>query len=458
MSGSSHTTRRRLLTTVGVGVCGVLAGCNGDDGSGTPGTSTDSPSSTTGDELAFDHPDTVQSDEPFDITVTGLLPDESVEVVLSGEDGDGDEFEGRATVEAGGETLSLADATVASETEALNGVVPSGVDVPLPMALFQFASPMTFGQYDWPSEQELTYSIRQDGETLGETTVSREYPDRSEFVVPDHPELEGVLFEPTDSVRGPGVVLLHGSGASSLRGAAAILASRDYTVLSLQYLRGEGLPANPVEVPIEYVRDAAEWLRDYRTTSSEQVGLFGFSLGGELALLAGSAFDIFDPVISVNGSGLVWEGYTFSEDSGLQFSDASRWTRDGEPVPYADVDPDRQHDHPSVYAAPAALADETVEEASIPVENIDGRVVLISGAEDFRRPSAELHAVAADRLEEHDHQAYEHLVYEDAGHFITPPYNPVVGLTQRGSATYEGMAEANHDHWQAVLDALSTRL
>jgi nucleolar protein 56 len=432
MRDSSQLTRRQTLAAVAAGASVSAAGCNG-----LP--------SDRADGIAFDHPDTVLADEAFDVRVEGLPADETVDVVLTSEDGDGESFEGRATVETGDGTVSLADATVVSESDdPLDGVVDADVDVPLPLALFQFAYPLRTRTYSPPDEHEFTYRIERDGEPVGTTTLTRTYPDFDGYVEPDHPELEGALYEPADGEAAPGVIVLHGSVARLYLAPAARLAARGYTVLALQYFGTEGLPDELSGVPIEYVRDAATWLRDRESTTGEQVGLFGASKGGELALLAGSQFDAFGPVVSVNGSGLVWEGLT--ADS-YHRSGTSTWTLDGEPVPYVD------NEH--WITDPDSMEEEAIESASIPVENIDGPVVLVSGGDDGLWPSARLQGIAADRLDEHGHPNYEHIVYEDAGHFIPPRYTPAVGLIENGG-TYEGAVEASHDHWGVVLDAFSS--
>jgi nucleolar protein 56 len=429
MRKNNCLTRRQTLTAVAAGASVSVAGCNGSSSDHTDG-------------IAFDHPDTVLADEVFDITVEGLPSNERVDVVLTSEDGDGESFEGRATVETGDGTVSLADATVVSESDdPLDGVVDAGVDVPLPLALFQFAAPLQLRTYSAPDEHEFTYRIERDGETVGTTALTRTYPDFDRQVEPDHPGLEGALYEPADGGAGPGVVVLHGSDGDPSLPPAARLAARGYTALALQYFGGEGLPDGLNEIPLEYVRDAATWLRDRESTTGERVGLFGTSRGGELALLAGSQFDAFGPVVSVNGSGLVWEG---ANPNLTVWSGTSTWTLDGEPVPYVDGE--------HWYDGPDGAAEEEVEAASIPVEDIDGPVVLVSGGADELWPSAELQGPAADRLDEYGHPNYEHLVYEDAGHFIPPRYTPTVGLIGEGG-TYEGAAEASHGHWGAVLDA-----
>ena len=432
MRKKSYLTRRQTLSAVATGASVSVAGCNGSSSDRTDG-------------LAFDHPDTVLADEAFDITVEGLPSNERVDVVLTSEDGDGESFEGRATVETGDGTVSLADATVVSESDdPLDGVVDADVDVPLPLALFQFAYPLQLRTYSAPDKHEFTYRIERDGEPVGTTTLTRTYPDFDGYIDLDHPELEGALYEPADGEAAPGVIVLHGSVARLYLPPAARLAARGYNVLTLQYFGTEELPDELNGVPIEYVRDAATWLRDRESTTGEQIGLFGASKGGELALLAGSQFDAFGPVVSVNGSGLVWEGLTADN---YPESGTSTWTLDGEPVPYLDGE--------HMYDGPDGAGEEEVEAASIPVEDIDGPVVLVSGGADELWPSAELQGPAADRLDEYGHPNYEHLIYEDAGHFIPPRYTPTVGLIAEGG-TYAGAAEASHDHWGAVLDAFSS--
>jgi len=428
---SNQFTRRQALSAIAAGASVSIAGCNGSSSNRTDG-------------LAFEHPDTVLADEAFDITVEGLPSNETVDVVLTSEDGDGESFEGRATIETGDGTVSLADATVISESDdPLDGVVDAGIDVPLPLALFQFASPLGVRTFSVPDEHEFTYHIERDGEPVGTTTLARTYPNRDGHVEPDHPELEGALFEPSDAETGPGVLVLHGGGGDPSLRTASLLAERGYTAFALHYFGDDGLPNNSSELPLEYVRDAVTWLRDHESTAGDCVGLIGASLGGELALLAGSEFDVSGPVVSINGSGLVTEGLR----DGYYFTGTSTWSLDGEPVPYIDGE--------HWYDGPDGAGEEEVEAASIPVEEIDGQVLLVSGGDDRTWPSVELHGVAADRLDEHGHPDYEHLVYEDAGHYIVPPYTPAIGLIENGG-TYAGAVEASHDHWLAILDAFSS--
>ena len=64
---------------------------------------------------------------------------------------------------------------------------------------------------------------------------------------------------------------------------------------------------------------------------------------------------------------------------------------------------------------------------------------------------------AIDRLDGANfNHAYEHRRYDDAGHFITPPYLPKSADLFGGPAA--AMADADADAWPAVLDCLDRGL
>lgn len=430
-------TRRAILGGVGSAVTVSLSGCalteDDPEGDGVDGES------TAESTLTYHHPETVRSDEPFDMTIEGLPANTEVDVILETEGLNGTSFEGRATIRTDDGTVSLSEATVISEgVDTTDGVVPGDLDVPLPLALVQFATtsqPIHF--YTAPTETRPTYRIEADGEVLGETALTREFPTYYRGDSVDHSELIGWVYEPVGDTSGPGVLLLHGSEGQPLRSDAASIAEHGYTAFALQYFGASSLPETYSEVPLEYVESAAEWLRSSETVSSDEIGVYGFSKGGELALLAASTFDVFGPVVSVAGSGVVFEG-----DDGV----SSTWTHDGEPVPHI---PHRGLDS-------LEMADEAdLQRATIPVENIDGRVLLFSGADDTLWPARDLQQIAADRLAEYGHSAFEHAVYDQSGHYFFEPYVPMLGATEHGGEL-AGCAFASHDHWPKVLETLSS--
>jgi dienelactone hydrolase len=68
---------------------------------------------------------------------------------------------------------------------------------------------------------------------------------------------------------------------------------------------------------------------------------------------------------------------------------------------------------------------EAVERAAIPVEQIHGPVLLISGSDDQVWPSARMSRMIMHRLAEHNFpHPCEHLCCEGAGHTFRCPYSP----------------------------------
>jgi nucleolar protein 56 len=104
-----------------------------------------------------------------------------------------------------------------------------------------------------------------------------------------------------------------------------------------------------------------------------------------------------------------------------------------------------------------AASAETIDEATIPLEEINGDVLLVSAGDDELWPTERLHDITADRLEDRHQSTVEHLRYGDAGHGILPPYSPVMGTAVSGfGGSRAGNARAVHGHWPAVLETLST--
>jgi dienelactone hydrolase len=285
------------------------------------------------------------------------------------------------------------------------------------------------------------------------TTVSRRLPDPE--TAPLGEGLAGTLHLPDGDGPAPGVLLLHGSGGRELTQRARLLAGHGVVTASIEYF-GEShtLRDHLVEVPIEYVRNAIETLAGHDRVAGDRVGLYGVSKGGELALLAGAHSDRVGAVASIVGSGLVWAG-----GSRLSVADTSSWSLDGEPVPYVPIpadEYDRRGSRPTFAEGFAAATEEEIEDATIPVDRIDGPVLLVSAGDDGLWNSVRYSEIAAERLAAHDHpHDVQHLVYEEAGHFIRPPYLPTYGLSRssvtRIGGTQAGNARAAAEHWPQVV-------
>jgi nucleolar protein 56 len=222
-------------------------------------------------------------------------------------------------------------------------------------------------------------------------------------------------------------------------------------------------------VPVSLFERGADWLRSRPGVRDDRVGVVGFSRGGEAALLVGATLDQVGAVVAYVPSGYGFPAPTWMD--GVE-EEGPAWVVDGEPFPYVLVDPVVDSDATGLEAldegeaasneAVEAASGERLDAATIPVEAIDGPVLLVSGGRDRVWPSDELAQVAADRLDAHDHPCpHEHRTYPDAGHAIRVPYatpGDPDAEHRFGGAAAAANARAAADAWVSALSTLRTGL
>jgi dipeptidyl aminopeptidase/acylaminoacyl peptidase len=109
--------------------------------------------------------------------------------------------------------------------------------------------------------------------------------------------LGGVLFRPASTAKPlPAIIVLHGwarpgvPGAPRVEGTARRLAEQGYVALALS-MRGwppsSGLDDCGTQQPDD-VAKAADWLAALPGVNADSIGVLGFSLGGQVALLSGA--------------------------------------------------------------------------------------------------------------------------------------------------------------------------
>ncbi|RKT57287.1 acyl-CoA thioesterase/bile acid-CoA:amino acid N-acyltransferase family protein [Saccharothrix australiensis] len=331
------------------------------------------------------------------------------------------------------------------------------------------------GDYSRVDPMGLFWSMTPTGEEPGPTLVEVDGVGKVELTRLHVPEgvrrtevadLSAVLFEPVDATR-PGVIVLGGSEGGRPELDAALLAGHGFTTLALAYFGAAGVPDDLVDVPLEHVGRAVEFLKG----RAGAVGLLGSGRGGELALLAGATFPDVTAVVSVAGSGVVTQcsgpGKRLLERLALE---AASWTFQRRPLPYLPYSVPDELRRAVVEGGPVPLrlaydlSDGIPEAAEIPVERISGGVLLLSPGRDDAWPSAELSAVAERRLTAHDHPfRHEHVVYPEAGHLMAgPPHRPTADLVAPGpggglstGGTPEATAAARVDAWRRAIEFLS---
>jgi len=274
--------------------------------------------------------------------------------------------------------------------------------------------------------------------------------------------LSGQLYEPLGPTPGKGVLVLHGGGTRNERGYtsqyARLLAHHGYAALNLEYFDTPKTPPDLVEIPIEYFSRAIDWLTEQDIVRDEPVGTVAWSRGTEAQpLLAGHDARV-GAVIAYMPSMYAFPGLPGNEPGD---GDLSAWSQDGEPVPYLppyegiedDID---ESSYVRFRRTVERAADDVRKRATIPVEEIQGPILLVSAGDDAVWPAEQFAETAIDRLTTNNHSwPYEHRHYPEAGHGIASPYQPISEkLTEMFGGTRASNTYAEADAWIHALECL----
>ncbi|WP_363464040.1 acyl-CoA thioesterase/bile acid-CoA:amino acid N-acyltransferase family protein [Halogeometricum borinquense] len=459
-------SRRSVLQCI---TAGSLVGLVGQTGStAQPESTADGTAQNATGKLRVS-PTSVHYDEPFTLMVSGVAPGTAVTITARTFDREGRQWASFATFTASSKGV------VDIETYA---PVAGTYETVSPMGLIWSMRP-TDGEssiYAPPEGgSDLTLTASADGRQIGQQTVTRWFGPKKLHTEVSPDGLLGTLFRPSGDGPHPGVIVLHGSGGQPAVGSALMLADHGYAAFAPQYFGpSDAVPDQLAEVPLEYLQRGYDWLTSRPAVRDGSVGLLGTSKGAELALLAGATFDWVGAVAAYAPSGIVWAGLTYGGEM------TSSWTLDGDPVSFVPTafPPSVIADYvaswplggsvslrPTYEVGLEQASTERISEATIPVENIDGPVTLVSGGDDRLWPSATFGRMVVRRLRNHEHSyPVRHVTTETAGHAISFPYQPTTGLTAISSpppgttmalgGSPEGLARANKESWPVVLSTL----
>jgi dienelactone hydrolase len=242
--------------------------------------------------------------------------------------------------------------------------------------------------------------------------------------------VHGTLFLPGDAEPGVAVLCIGGSGGSEPSYVAEALAESGVAALSVAYFARPGLPARLREIPLEYFISAVHFLATELRSADVPIVVLGMSRGSEAALLTAAHLPGLVRGVLVTVPGNVVAG---SWPPG-----GPAWLLDGRPLPFV------SHSGPAC-EDPAAL---------IPVELIQGPVLLVSAGADQVWPSAAMARALSNRLtEQGDRHGHTVLEYRDAGHAIgyLIPTLPT-GLLPDGFGDEAVDKAARADAWPKAVD------
>ncbi|WP_300542415.1 acyl-CoA thioesterase/bile acid-CoA:amino acid N-acyltransferase family protein [Maricaulis sp.] len=258
--------------------------------------------------------------------------------------------------------------------------------------------------------------------------------------------LAATLYLPDDGTRPlPVVVVLGGSGGGSNGERAALLASRGYAALDIAYFGAEGTPAYFVEtLPLERFFPAFDRLESHPRVDASRIAVMGRSYGAQLALLLAAHDDRIRAVVAEAPSSVV----TATPATYPYGPSASAWSIGNQALAFRSGDGDEPG------------------EAAIPVERIDGPLLLLSGDDDRIWPSGEMSRAIVRRLGRLDFpNDVRHLSFPDAGHNFgggEQSYGvanlPPKERRGRSGGTDAGNSRAGIDAWEATLEFLQDTL
>lgn len=279
----------------------------------------------------------------------------------------------------------------------------------------------------------------------------------------------GKIYYPNAKGPRPAIILLSGSDGGFHERSAKLFAEEGYIALALAYFHAEGLPEHLENIPLEYFKNATEWLKAQPEVNKDKVHLHGPSRGGELALLLASIYPKeYASVVAIVPSCVTY--------AGMPDVTKSAWTLAGKPLPaapapgekevYKQLETSKTVDLVQIFLE--MMEDKgAFENAFIQVEKIECPILLISGMDDRMWPSYLYCELIIKRLVKYDSQIFrDHVSYDNAGHMITSNYDvtisdpikhPVTGLFYEVGGNPESQAFACKDAWYRIIDFLNAK-
>jgi dienelactone hydrolase len=407
--------------------------------------------------------DTLLVDEPLQLTAFGCEPGRAVQVAATLEAPEGTARSSAVLIAASDGTVDIA--RDASEGGSYSGVDPFGLwwsaqttAAPQPPSLAPMVCKLTVSADGRPAEHQLRRQWISPQVTVRRVVESG---------------VLGLYARPAGSGPFPAVVALGGSSGGFGPAAqwAPLLAARGFATLTVAYFGAPGLPDQMVGIEIETVERAISWLLDRPEVGARRVATIGISRGGELALLAGSLVDGIASVAALAPSNIGWGGL----DAGGPV-DAPAWSFRGRPVPYAMFGEQARSDAQPADAtivlrtASAASVEDpaSVRHAEIPVERIDGPILLVSGEDDHFWPSTPMAELVRRRATENGFgHEISHLRYSGTGHqsagvpgIPIPPsvQHPLTGRRYSFGGTLATNSRARIDSWPRIIGFLRETL
>jgi hypothetical protein len=259
--------------------------------------------------------------------------------------------------------------------------------------------------------------------------------------------LVGDFFHEVGETSRRAVIMLGGSeGGSSwsrVRTPVRLLVERGFAVLSLAYFKAPGLPESLQEIPLDYFDAALEWLSGQPGIAHDGFAILGASKGAEAGLLLASRWPQARCVIAFSPSSVVWQGIP-AKRFALGDDMRSSWSLNGHGLPFLPyAGPFKKLDLVTLRLrdlhAQALANIPAVSAARIPVERINGGVLLLSARNDRLWPAAEMGEAIMGYLDaNHFEHPHKHLIFDGGHHTLVMKRDAWRMIFQFLESSFEG--------------------
>ena len=236
-------------------------------------------------------------------------------------------------------------------------------------------------------------------------------------------------FAPQGTSKKLAVLVLGGSDGGIPSRRARWLSENGFHALALAYFKTDRTPAYLDMIPLEYFDSPILWLRQRLGEQGGFLLVMGESKGAELALLLASKKPEISGVVAYVPSFVVFQGMPKSLSP-----PRSSWSYMGAGVPFVPYDFNHLSDPDNILSIYRNSLKQTasVRRAMIPVDKINGPILLFSAQNDQVWPSAEMSEAIIRSLDDKHFKYYcRHINYENAGHTMSEYY--MMGGTEQGN-------------------------
>lgn len=240
------------------------------------------------------------------------------------------------------------------------------------------------------------------------------------------------LYRPEhDRYTGKVLIMVGGSDGSYAltKLIAEQFVKRGLSVLALAYWNHEGLSEKVQKLPLEIIEHAAIWLREQ---GFQQIGMWGISLGAEYALLCGCYLpELITCVVGVSPINVCSQAFQkkTSYVRKTKLLEGSAFSFRGKDIPYTRI----HYDKMKIFADSVrtrglclrswyeGVVENASEEAHIPIETINGPILLLAADHDEMWQAKEASDAMEARVREKGFaHRFTYYHYPYASHFLLP--------------------------------------